>query len=128
GDPVLSLLRSLERVGIDVLQANKDPIHSRASGLFDEAADLVAHGVDLRDDVDALLFLLSHPDQPVEDRLPVLVACEVVVGDEEIVDALRQIGPHDALDVIRPTATRLVTLHVDDGTEAAMEGAAAPRI
>jgi hypothetical protein len=39
-------------------------------------------------------------DQPVEDRFPVLVAREIVVGDEELGDALRGVRPHDLLDVV----------------------------
>ena len=44
--------------------------------------------------------LLAQLDQAVEDRLPVLVAREIVVGDEEARDALRGIGAHDRLDVV----------------------------
>ena len=46
------------------------------------------------------LLVAAHRDQPVEDRLPVLVAREIVVGDEEMVDAVGEIGAHDALDVV----------------------------
>ena len=45
-------------------------------------------------------FLLAQRDQAVEDRFPVLVAGEVVVGDEELVHALREVGADDALDVV----------------------------
>ena len=37
-------------------------------------------------DVQAVLF--AQLDDPVEDRFPVLVAGEIVVGDEEAIDAL----------------------------------------
>ena len=57
-------------------------------------------------------------DQAVEDRLPVLVAREIVVGDEEAADALRRIGAHDRLDVVGRAAARFSPLHVDDGAEA----------
>ena len=36
------------------------------------------------------LVRLAQLDEAVEDRLPVLVAREIVVGDEEAADALRQ--------------------------------------
>ena len=39
--------------------------------------------------LDLELLDLAQVDQAVEDRLPVLVAGEVVVGDEEVEDALR---------------------------------------
>jgi hypothetical protein len=42
-------------------------------------------------------------DQPVEDRLPVLVAREIVVGDEEAAQSLRVVDPHDLLDVVGRT-------------------------
>ena len=35
-------------------------------------------------------LLLAQLDEPVEDRFPVLVAGEIVVGDEEAIDALRR--------------------------------------
>ena len=48
--------------------------------------------IDLHEELEAQPFLLAQLDQAVEDRLPVLVAGQVVVGDEELVDALRQVG------------------------------------
>src|SRR5450756_1644952 len=64
-------------------------------------------------------------DQAVEDRLPVLVAGEIVVGDEEGAQPLRVIRPHDELDILRRAAARLAALHVDDGAERALVGATA---
>ena len=40
-------------------------------------------------------------DEPVEHRLPVPVAGEVVVRDEEVRDALGEVVAHDALHVLR---------------------------
>ena len=128
GDLVLAFPRILERIGIDALQADEHAIDARPAGLFDEARNLVAHRVDLRDDPDAQAFLFAHLDQPVEDRLPVLVARQVVVGDEEVVHALREIGAHDALDVVGAARARLASLDVDDRAEAAQKGAAAPGV
>ena len=73
-------------------------------------------------------MLLAQLDQAVEDRLPVLVAREIVVGDEEAGDALRGIGAHDGLDVVGRAVARLAPLHVDDGAEAALERTAAAGI
>ena len=72
--------------------------------------------------------LLAQLDQAIEDRLPIAVAREVVVGDEEPGDALRRIGAHDLLDVVGGAIARLAALHVDDGAEAALERAAAAGI
>ena len=41
------------------------------------------------------LFLLAQCDDAVEDLLPVGIAREVIVGDEEALDALCQISPDD---------------------------------
>ena len=72
--------------------------------------------------------LLAHLDQAVEDRLPVPVAGEIVVGDEEAVDALGQVDAHHPLDVVGVAPARLAPLHVDDRAEAALERAAAPGV
>ena len=66
--------------------------------------------------------------EAVEDRLPVLVAREVVVGDEVAHDALGDVGADQALDIVGGAEARLAPLHVDDGAEAALEGAAAPGV
>ena len=121
-------LRLLQRFRVDALQADEHAIDAGPAGLLDEARDLVAHRVDLRDDLDAQALLLAHRDQAVEDRFPVLVAREVVVGDEEVVHALREVGADDALDVVGAARARLAPLHVDDGAEAAQERAAAPGV
>jgi hypothetical protein len=67
----------------------------------------------------------SQFDDPVEDRFPVLVAREIVVGDEEAVDALFEILAQDALDVVGTAAARFAALHVDNGAERALERTAA---
>ena len=41
------------------------------------------------------LLDLAQLDEAIEDRLPVLVAREIVVGDEEAVQALRDVRAHD---------------------------------
>ena len=70
-------------------------------------------------------WLVLEIDQPVEDRLPVAVAGEIVVGDEIVVDALGVIGAHDRLDVIGAPIARFAALDIDDRAEAALERAAA---
>ena len=75
-----------------------------------------------------MLVLLAQLDDAVEDDLPILVAGEIVVGDEEAVDALRPVLAQDLLDIIRRAAPRLAPLHIDDGAEGALERAAAAGI
>jgi hypothetical protein len=77
--------------------------------------------VDLDDEPDLDLLHLSEVDQPVEDDLPVLVAGEIVVGDEETQDALRRILPHDALHIVGRAPAGLSALDVDDRAERALE-------
>ena len=52
-------------------------------GLLDEVRNLVAQRVDLDHEAERNLVDLAQLGEPVEDRLPVLVAGEIVVGDEE---------------------------------------------
>ena len=103
----------------------KTRAHSGAARLLDEVRQAMAHGVDLNDELDVQLLLLAHGDQAVEDLFPVGVAGEVVVGDEEAVDALGEVAAHDLFDIVRRAAARLAPLHVDDGAERAQKRAAA---
>ena len=99
GDVVLLLLRRGQIVGIDVLKPDEHPLDARGDRFLDEAGDLVAGGVDLDDEarVDALL---AQFDQPVEDRFPVAIAGEIVVGDEEVAHPIGDIDAHQRLDVV----------------------------
>ena len=60
----------------------------------------MAHGVYLNHELEVEFFLLAHDDQAVENALPVLVAREIIVGDEEAVDALRQVASDNLLHVV----------------------------
>ncbi len=124
GNVVLLLLRRGQIIGVDVLEADEYSLDARRHRLLDEAGNLVAGRVDLDDEarVDALR---AQFDQPVEDRFPVAIAGEIVVGDEEIAHAVGDIDPHQLLDVIGRAIARLAPLHVDDGAEGAEEGTAA---
>ena len=90
--------------------------------------DAVAQGVDLDDELQAEPFLFAHLDQPVENRLPIAVAGEIVVGDEKSEDALGEVGAHQPLDVVGVAPARFPALHVDDRAKAALERAAAPGV
>ena len=124
-DLVLPLFRALERLRIDALKPDEDLVAAGPRRLLDEARDLVAERVDLKDQLDRNALVGSQIDQAVEDRLPVAVAGEIVVGDEIVVDALGVIGAHDRFDVIGAPIARLAALDIDDGAEAALERAAA---
>ena len=127
-DLVLALLRAHERLGIDVLKPDEDRVAAGPRRLLDKARDPVAERVDLKQKPDPKTLVLPQFDQPIEDRLPVAVAGEIVVGDEKAGDALRGVGAHDRLDVVRRAIARLASLNVDDGAEAALERAAAPGV
>ena len=128
GDLVLPLLGAEEIVGIDILQPDENAANAGAGAFLDKIRQLVAQRVDLNDEADIELLHLPQVDQAIEDRLPVLVACEIVVGDEKTSQTLGVIDAHDLLDVISRAAARYSALHIDDGAERALIRAAAPRI
>ena len=74
------------------------------------------------------LVLFPELDQPVEHMLPVLVAGEIVVGEEEAADAARIVLADHLLDVVGRAPARDAALHVDDRAERALIGAAAAGI
>ena len=114
--------------GIDVLQPDEDAGDAGALGLGDEIRDFVAQRVDLDQEAHVHAVFLAQFDDAVEDRLPVLVAGEIVVGNEEAVDAVVVVLAQDALDVVRRAPPRFPALHIDDGAERALERAAAPGV
>src|SRR5437763_2538111 len=128
GDAILSLARLFERRGVDTFHADEHTIDPGAPGLVDESPNLVRHRVDLRDDLDRQAFYFAHSDQPVENRLPVSVAGEVIVRDEEVVYALREIGAHELFDIVRAAHARFAPLDIDDRAKAAQERTAAAGI
>jgi len=87
----------------------------------------VAERVDLDGQADPDALILQG-DHAVEQNLPVAVAGEIVVGNEEPIDPLRPIFPDDLLEVVRRAEAALATLHVDDGAEGALVGAAAAKV
>src|SRR5208337_5009975 len=93
--------------------------------LLDEVRNLMAQRVDLQDQLDPEALVLPQIDQAVENRLPIPVPCEIVVGDEIVRYALRGMGAHDRFDVIGGPIARSTALDIDDRAEAALEGAAA---
>src|SRR5215469_10919221 len=128
GDLVLPLLGAEQAVRVDVLQPDEDALHPGPRAFLDEVRDAVAEGIDLDDEVELEPFLLTQRNEAIHDRLPVLVAGEIVVGDEEAVDPLGDIRPDDRLDIFGRAPARLPPLDIDDGAEGALVGAAAPGI
>src|SRR5882724_3119784 len=96
--------------------------------LRDEVFDLMAKRVDLDHEAKRNPALLPEFDQAIEDRLPLLVARKIVVGDEEFVDALPPVETHEMLHVVGRAVARLAALHVDDRAERTLVRAAAARI
>ena len=128
GDLVLALLGRHQIVGVDIFEPDENPPHPGRRRLLDEVRRLVAHGVDLDDDVERKVVGALERDHPVEQNLPVLVAGEIVIGDEEGMDALGMVIHDDPLEIIGRPEPALAALHVDDGAEGALERAAAAEI
>ena len=123
-DLVLALLGAHPATQVDVLEADEDGVAARPRRLLDEARILWQSVSTWR--MSLILKPFSRAaDEAVEDRLPVAVAGEIVVGDEKAGDALGGVGAHDRLDVVGGTVAGLAPLDVDDGAEAALERAAA---
>jgi hypothetical protein len=75
-----------------------------ARAFLDEIGKLVAERIHLDDEADIELLNLAQVYQAVEDRLPVLVAGKIVVGDEEAAHASAVIEAHDLFDIGGRTA------------------------
>ncbi len=100
GDLVLSLLGRDQIVGIDVLQTDEHATHAGLRRLLDEIGNLVAQRVDLDRKADLRKVAVAQLDQAIEQHLPIAVAGEIVVGDEEPLDALRIVLAHDPLQIV----------------------------
>ena len=88
----------------------------------------MAQRIDLDDEAALQTLHLAQLDDPVENSLPVLVASEVVVGDEQLFDTLGVVGAQDQLNVSGRAVAVLAALHINDGAEAALERAASATI
>ena len=92
---------------------------------LDEVRNLVAERIDLNEQRKVDVLAQAQIDQPIKDRFPIFVAREIVIGDEKIVETLGEVFADDLLDVVRRTAARFVSLHIDDGAEGTLEWATA---
>src|SRR5215470_3460089 len=124
-DPVLPLFGGGKVVRIDVLEADEHAGDACPLRLLDEIWDLVAQRVDLDHQAKADSVPLTKCNQAVEDRFPCFVTREIIVGDEEFVDALRPVQTDQVLDVVGRAEARLAPLYIDNCTERALIGAAA---
>ena len=91
------------------------PMNSRrtpARAFLDEIGKLGAERIHLDDEADIELLDLAQVYQAVEDRLPVLIAGKIVVGDEETAHAFCVIEAHDLLDIGGRAVPGLAPLHV----------------
>src|SRR6516165_10840177 len=128
GDLVLALFRRGEIVRVYIFQSNEHPRDTGPLRLRDEVFDFVAKRVDLDHQAERNLALLPEFDQAIEDRLPLLVARKIDVGNEEFVDPLRPVETHEMLHVVGRAEARLAALYVDDRAERALVRTATARV
>ena len=83
--------------------------------------------VDLDKEMNPDAVTLLQLNDPVKDRFPVLVAGEVVVGNEEGCDALSVVCPDQLFDIVSVAPAGLAALNIDDRAKGALEGATAAR-
>ena len=122
------LLAASRLSGLMFSRPTKARHHPGALRLVDEVGDAVAERIDLDGEIGLEPFLLVELYEAVEEALPVPVAGEIVVSDEEGLDPLRQVLADDPFEVVGGAEAALAALDVDDRAEAALEGTAAPQI
>src|SRR5262249_45260009 len=86
-DGVLDFLGRRQGLRVDTLHADKDPRTTSPRRLLDEPGNLVALGIDLNREAQREFLVLTQRYQAVEDRFPVPVPGQVVVGYEQSLDA-----------------------------------------
>ena len=128
GDLVLPLLRRDQIVGIDVFEPDEDAAGSGPCRLLDEVGNLVAERIDLNGEPDVHALLDAQFDHAVKQRFPVVIAGEIVVGNEESLDALGVVRADRFFEVVGRAIAALATLNIDDGAEGALVGAAPAQI
>jgi hypothetical protein len=87
----LALFGAQKVVGIDVLKSDEGAPYAGALRLVDEIRDTMTQRIDLDREMGVNPLPFPQFDNAIEDRLPILVAGKIVVGDEEPVDALTPI-------------------------------------
>src|SRR5262249_35761241 len=127
-NPVLLFLSLQEVIRVDVFEPDKDTLAAGARRFLDKIRDAVTERIDLDDELQSEPLALAHRNEAVKDRLPITITREIVIGDEKAENVLREIGAHQALDIVSVSPARLSPLHIDDRAKAALERAAPPRI
>src|SRR2546430_14256479 len=94
----------------------------------DWSSDVCSSDLDLDRKADVAALALPQLDDAVDQRLPVAVAREIVVGDEEAVDALGGMGADAICQIVGRAIPALAALNIDDRAERALIGAAAAQI
>src|SRR6516162_7322195 len=125
GALILALLRREKIVGIDVPQTDKDTADAGLRGLLDEVRDTVTQRVHLYREADLQALADPQLDHPIKERLPMAIAREVIIGDEEPSVTLAVVFTDRALEIVRRAKPALAALDVDDRAERALVGAAA---
>src|SRR5262245_4881779 len=128
GDFVLPFLGGNEIVGVDVLKPDEYPANTGFRRLLDEIRDLVTERIDLDGKSDVRTAFRPQLDQAVEQQLPMAIAGEVVVGDEESLDVLGIVFADGLFEIIRRAEAALATLNVDDRAERALVRTAAAEV
>ena len=99
GDLVLALLGGDQILWVDVLEPDE---HAPDAGrrAFSMKFGILWQSVSTWMVKPTWMPLFLELDHPIEQDLPVAVAGEIVVGDEEPVDALRLVGADDLLEIV----------------------------
>src|SRR5262249_8261936 len=104
-------------VWIDVFKPDKDATHAGSRRFFNKVWNLVAKRVDLDRKTKFVEFGCFQIDQAIKQNFPVTVAREIIIRDEETLNALGMVLAHNFFEVIRRAKPALAPLHVDDRAE-----------
>src|SRR5262249_6269867 len=128
GDLVLVFLAGQQVVRVNVFKPDEDPPHACRSRLLDEVRNAVAQRVDLDRETDRQSFAEPQMDHSVEQRFPMAIAGEIVVGDKKPLDPLRVVLAYRSFEIVGGAEPAFPPLYVDDRAERALVGATAPEI
>ena len=96
--------------------------------LVDEIGNAVALGIDLDDEFDLEPAVLAKLDQPVEKASQFLLRARLSSVMKKPSMPCAEVLAHDRLEIVRRPEAALAALHIDDGAEGALIGAAAAQI
>ena len=128
GDLVLPFLRSDQIVWIYVLEPDENSAYACFGRFLNEVRNLVTECIDLDGKTETGELGLAQMDEAIEQQFPISIAREIVIGNEESLDALRMILAHDLFEVVGRAEAAFAALHIDDGTERTLVGTAATEV